>query len=160
MSSKSPLVDSAESDHKTGSLLTNPLPVVTTKPIERKVTDEYPIRYAALYHPRILFENPDTALVHPKKGNFGSTTGGNGGREFAVYRNYYEIRKKNFGVYGEIVSYQGIDYLVDLHAYKPIPQRPFEEQTGIVKRVPTYKEAIDLLLSEIPRLEKWAGCKQ
>ena len=126
--------------------------------IERRVTTEYPVRYEAFKTQKILFEAQDTALVHPKKVD-NSNTSGNGGREFAVYSNTFKLGSfgKHYGVYGQIVSYQGIDYLVDIHAYKPKPTKPWEEQDSVVQRVPTYEKALELMLTEIPKLERWVA---
>ncbi len=75
-------------------------------------TDRYPVRYVA-------FENPGTIVKSAE-------VNGRGGKEFMVY---YEPRRNKVypsftdGIYGEISSYQGKDYLVDVHVTVPDGRR-------------------------------------
>ena len=129
--------------------------IVRPETIRIDKTAEYPVRYAAFTNPCILFENvKGTELVHPRKGDK-SNTSGNGGHEYAVYHEPFQNRAFPHiqdGIYAEIVSYQGIDYLVSCHATRPTRKR---EQDSLVERVKTYEEAKALVLAWIPVAQTW-----
>ncbi len=114
--------------------------------IERRITTEYPTRYEAFAHPKILFEQKDTALVNEKKHN-------NGGREFAVY--YEPVQKRDAphledGIYAEICSFQGKQYLAEVHATQPEKGR--RQQTAH-KTFDKYADAVAWMLEEIPKAQ-------
>ncbi len=112
--------------------------------IERRITAEYPTRYEAFKHPKILFEQKDTALVNEKKHN-------NGGREFAVY--YEPVQNQDIseltdGLYAEICSFQGRYYCAEVRATQPWKGR---KQNIAHKDFQIYSNAVAWLLDQIPK---------
>jgi len=100
-------------------------------------TTKYPTRYAA-------FKSPRTWVEHANPEH-------RGGFEYAVYSD----RMKNVdyphledGIYIEIVSYQGIDYLLSCHATRPKKGR---EQLNFVQRYPEYHLAKTAALKWLPK---------
>jgi len=95
--------------------------------METTQTTEYPTRYVAFDHPGEWVEH--------------QTPEHRGGYEFAVY--YQPMPNEAYptltdGLYIEIVSYQGKDWLLSAHATRPDIHR---EQRSFVKRYPTYEIA-------------------
>jgi len=91
------------------------------------ITTLYPTRYVA-------FDQPRTWVEHANPEH-------QGGFEYAVYHDPMQNREYPHlkdGIYIEIVSYQGIDYLLDAHATRPIKGRPVLAK---VERYPTFAEA-------------------
>lgn len=106
-------------------------------------TAEYPTRYVA-------FDNPQTFVEaeSPKD---------SGGFEWAVYS--HRVKNKDYpqltdGVFFEICSYQGKDYLVSGYATKP-DKRRHGPAFAITQRCPTYQEAKAVALDWIPKAEAW-----
>ncbi len=105
-------------------------------------TNKYPVRYVA-------FENPGTIV---KSENM---TNDRGGREFVVY--YEPHRNKEYpsltdGIYGEISSYQGKDYLVDVYVTVPDERR---EQQYWFKRFKNLDSAYEYFVAAINEAKKY-----
>ncbi len=116
--------------------------------IERRTTTEYPTRYEAFKHPKILFEQKDTTLVNEKKYN-------NGKREFAVY--YEPVQNQDIseltdGLYAEICSFQGRHYCAEVHATQPWKGR---KQNTAYKNFQTYPDAVAWMLAQISTFQKF-----
>jgi len=100
-------------------------------------TREYPTRYIARDNPQTWVTN-----LNPQY---------SGGFEFAVY--HEPMQNQDWphiqdGIYIEIVSYQGIDFLLSAHACKPDKSR---EQKALVKRFKTYTGAKRAAIRWLPK---------
>ena len=107
--------------------------------IETHQTEAYPTRYEAFDHPGVWVEHR-----HPEH---------KGGYEFAVYHapmpnTYYPSIVD--GIYIEVVSYQGKDWLLSGQATRPDRGR---EQFNFIKRYPSYEAAKAEALRWLPQAE-------
>jgi len=110
------------------------------------IAKTYPTRYTAFDNPKTWVEAADLSVK-------------DGGYEYAVY--YEPMANREYphitdGIYCEIVSYQGIDYLVNCSYTIPDKSR---EQGGVSKRFKDYHEARKFAQNWIPKAQEMIKAK-